>query len=120
MAQPLRDEDKTGRTQRVEDVEMRSYELETRIQKMAKRHSWWVQGVVGFLIAFAIAAVKVGLYLSNVGHKDVEDAMLTRMAVYETRQQDLLDQVKEIARAVHAPVLPTPKLEPPPILKEAR
>lgn len=116
MASPLhnRDDEPTGRTKLVAEFDI----FRDVTERNAKRWRFWLQLVGGALVALVVAGIKVGIYMSGIAHKEQVDAMLTRMAVYEKGQQDLADQVREIARTVHAPVLPTPHLEQPAILKE--
>lgn len=115
-----RDDELTGRTRLVQEFDI----FRSGAERKAKRAQWWMQFLGGTIIGTAAGIVvlifKVATFAANVGHKDVEDDLRLRMAVYEKGQQDIAEQMKEIARAVHAPVLPTPKLEQPAILKEAR
>lgn len=118
------DEEVTTRTRLVQDVERRSYDLETRIQraeKAGKRVSWWVQCVGGALVALLVVAVKFGLYLSNIAHTDQMQAIENRQLVVETKLDMVLkhmehqdEQMTAVAKTVKAPVLLPPEkhLEP--------
>lgn len=110
------DEEVTSRTKLVQEFDI----FRDGSDKRIKRVHWWVQALGGFLVALIVVGIKVGFFLSDVAHREEVDAMRLQMARYEVGQQYLIEQVREIARAAHAPVLPTPRLEPPAILKEQR
>lgn len=118
------DDEITSRTRLVQDVERRSYDLESRLQraeKTGKRVSWWVQAVGGALVALLVVAVKFGLYLSGIAHTDQMQAIENRQLVVETKLDMVLkhmehqdEQMTAVAKTVKAPVLLPPEthLEP--------
>jgi hypothetical protein len=122
------DDEVTGRTRLVNDVERRQYEQDSRmgrIEKAGKRHSWWVQLLWGAFVAFGFGLVKVGLYMSDVAHVSEVQAIASRQLVVETKLDMMMqmmqaqgEQMKAVAKTVKAPVvlpLEERQLEPPSI-----
>lgn len=121
-----RGDDVTKRTRAITEVEMRAYELETRAQRAEKSIrsiKFWVQTALGIAAAVAIGTFGIARWMSNVAHTEEVNSISTRVTVVETkldvmtRMMELtVQQGKEIARAVHAPMVVQPDsiaLQPP-------
>lgn len=114
-----RSDDVTRRTRAITEVEMRSYELESRAQraeKSIKQIKFWVQTALGLASAVAIGAFMVARWMNNVAHTEEVSSISTRVTVVETKLDVMtkmmeltVQQGKEIARAVHAPMVVQPE-----------
>lgn len=86
-----------------------------RVEAKAKRARWWLQALGGAVAAVFLAGVWVARYTADLAHEHDVAALATRLTVQETRTVDMqtqvqlvADQVREIARTVHAPVVVPP------------
>jgi hypothetical protein len=116
------DDEVTGRTRLVNEVERRSYEHDTRLgrlEKLRRRHGWWVQAAWGVLAALAFFVVKAVLFVDSVATKDQLRELQARQLIVETKLDMLIQQSQVTAKAVKAPVISAPQLTAP-TLQEAK
>lgn len=121
-----RGDEVTRRTKAITEVEMRSYDLEMRAraaEQSIKRIKFWVQTALGIATAVAVGTFAIARWMGDVAHKEEIEAQATRLTVVETKVDVMtrmlemtVQQGKEIARAVHAPMVVQPEtiaLQPP-------
>lgn len=121
-----RSQEVTRRTRLINAVASRQDNSEDRAERAeaALKRIWlWLQIIGGIASAVAIGTFGIAKWMSNVAHTAELSNVETRVTVVETKM-DLLtkmmemnvQQNKEIARTVHAPMVVTPeaiKLDPP-------
>lgn len=122
----------TRRTKLVQEFDVFRDGSEKRLQRVeakAKRVHWWAQAVGGLIVAVAVCLVRLGFYLNDMASAKDVAAVSMRLTAQETRTVDMQtqmqmfsDQLREIARAVHAPVVVPPaetKLDAPAVAPKA-